>query len=289
MNCFRSSVVRAAVWWFLTVLICSSSCLAQQTLGSLNGTVVDPSGAAISGATVSATNPAINVTQTTTTQHTGFFQIFNLPIGTYVLKVSLPGFESTALNGITVQEARATTVNATLKIGQASESVEVTATPLLNATDATNGYTLDSAQIDLTPLATGSFTQAAVLSPGVNAELLSNLDSNAGLGNQPIWANGQRDTSNTFQVDGVDSTNLFNGKSSSGASSQRYNFNIGSAPTVGGSFSVGTSVYGSNGNSLPSPPPEFMQELRVNASMYDAQQGATSGAQIDVNTNTRHQ
>ncbi len=106
------------------------------------------------------------------------------------------------------------------------------------------------------------------------------------LGNQPIWANGQRDTSNTFQVNGVDSTNLFNGKSSSGDSSQRYNFNIGSAPTAGGSFSVGTSVYGSNGNSLPSPPPEFMQELRVNASMYDAQQGATSGAQIDVNTST---
>jgi hypothetical protein len=125
-----------------------------------------------------------------------------------------------------------------------------------------------------------------VLSPGVNAELLSNLDSNAGLGNQPIWANGQRDTSNTFQVNGVDSTNLFNGKSSSGSSSQRYNFNIGSASTVGGSFSVGTSVYGSNGNSLPSPPPEFTQEIRVNASMYDAQQGATSGAQIDVNTSS---
>ena len=202
------------------------------------------------------------------------------------VKVSHAGFETTQLKGIPVQEARATTVNATLKVGQVSESVEVTATPLLNATDTTNGYTLDSAQIDMTPLATGSFTQIAVLSPGVNAELLSNLDSNAGLGNQPIWANGQRDTSNTFQVNGVDSTNLFNGKSSSGATSQRYNFNIGSAPTVGGSFSVGTSVYGSNGNSLPSPPPEFTQELRVNASMYDAQQGATSGAQIDVNTTT---
>ena len=49
---------------------------------------------------------------------------------------------------------------------------------------------------------------------------------------------------------------------------------------------VGTSVYGSNGNSLPSPPPEFLQELRVNTSMYDAQQGATSGAQIDANTKT---
>lgn len=270
----------------LTVLLSSVHGYGQQTLGSLNGTIVDSSGAAVPGATVIVTNTAINYSTTTTTQGTGFYQVFNLPVGTYSVRVSHQGFDTTQFKGIPVQEARATTVNATLKIGQVSESIEVTATPLLNASDATNGYTLDSAQIDLTPLATGSFTQVAVLSPGVNAELLSNLDSNSGLGNQPIWANGQRDTSNTFQVDGVDSTNLFNGKSSSGSSSQRYNFNIGSAPTVGGSFSVGTSVYGSNGNSLPSPPPEFTQELRVNASMYDAQQGATSGAQIDVNTST---
>ena len=269
-----------------TALFLLEPIYAQQTLGSINGTVLDPSGAAVPDATITATNAAINFSRSTTSQSSGFFQMFNLPVGVYTVKVTHPGFETTQLNGITVQEAQAKTVPVSLKIGQVSESVEVTANPLLNATDATNGYTLDSAQIDLTPLATGSFTQVAVLSPGVNAELLSNLDSNAGLGNQPIWANGQRDTSNTFQVNGVDSTNLFNGKSSSGSNSQRYNFNIGSAPTVGGSFSVGTSVYGSNGNSLPSPPPEFTQELRVNASMYDAQQGATSGAQIDVNTST---
>ena len=285
MNQSWRSVARSGLF-LLAVLICCMPGLAQQTLGSLNGTVLDQSGAAVGGATVTATNIDINVTATTTTQGTGFFQIFNLPIGAYVVKISHEGFEVTQLTAIPVQEARATTVNATLKVGKITESVTAIATPLLNATDTTNGYTLDSAQIDLTPLATGSFTQMATLSPGVNAELLSNLDSNAGLGNQPIWANGQRDTSNTFQVNGVDSTNLFNGKSSSGSNSQRYNFNIGSAPTVGGSFSVGTSVYGSNGNSLPSPPPEFTQELRVNASMYDAQQGATSGAQIDVNTKT---
>jgi hypothetical protein len=252
----------------------------------VNGTVLDPSGAAIPDATVTVTNPATSLTRTTTTQATGFFQIFNLPIGNYLVRVAHEGFETTTLKGIVVQEARAATVNVNMKMGQVSQSVEVTANPLLNATDATNGYTLDAGQIDITPLATGSFTQVAVLSPGVNAELLSNLDSNSGLGNQNIWANGQRATSNTFQMDGVDSTNLFNGMSSSGDTSQRYNFNIGSAATVGGAYSVGTSVYGSNGNSLPSPPPEFMQELRVNASMYDAQQGATSGAQIDVNTAT---
>jgi hypothetical protein len=250
----------------------------------VNGTVLDPSGAAVTGATVTVTDAAINVTETTTTQRTGFFQIFNLPIGTYTIKVGHEGFDTTQVSGITVQEAHATTMNVSLKLGRASESVEVTANPLLNATDNTNGYTLDSAQIELTPLATGSFTQLAVLSPGVSAELLSNLDSNAGLGNQPIWANGQRDTSNTFQVNGVDVTNIFNGKSSSGANSQRYNFGVGETDAVGGEFGTGTSVYESNGNSLPSPPPEFLQELRVNTSMYDAQQGATSGAQIDANT-----
>jgi hypothetical protein len=260
--------------------------LAQQTLGSLNGTVVDPSGAAVVAATVTATNASINVTRTTTTQGNGFYQIFNLPIGSYVVTVKHEGFESTETNGITVQEARTTTVNATLKLGKASESVEVTANPLLNSTDTTNGYTLDSAQIELTPLATGSFTQLAVLAPGVSAELLANLDSNAGLGNQNIWANGQRATSNTFQLNGVDATNIFNGMTSSGTASQRYNFGVGETATVGGEYGTGTSVYESNGNSLPSPPPEFLQELRVNTSMYDAQQGATLGAQIDASTGT---
>jgi len=280
---------RLAAWFGIAFLAAVASVFpvnAQQTLGSINGTVVDPSGAIVAGAKVTVKAPAIGVTRTTTTQSNGVYQIFNLPVGIYSVAVTAPGFDTTQINGIHVQEAHASTVPATLRVGQTSESVEVTANPLLNATDATNGYTLDASQIQITPLATGSFTQLAVLSPGVNAELLSNLDTNAGLGNQNIWANGQRATDNTFQAMGVDATNLFNGMSSSGDTSQRYNFNIGTNATVGGAHSVGTSVYGSNGNSLPSPPPEFLQELRVNASMYDAQQGATSGAQIDVNTAT---
>ena len=268
------------------LLFCTLPTRAQQTLGSLNGTVLDPSGASVPDANVTVTNTQIDLKRTTKSQSNGFFQIFNLPIGTYKVSVSREGFETTDQSGISVQEARATTVNVSLKLGQASETVEVVGNPLLNATDATNGYTLDSAQIDETPLATGSFTQLAVLSPGVNAELLSGIGTNAGLGNQPVWANGQRDTSNTFQVDGVDVTNLFNGKSSSQDASQRYNFNIGQGSSTAGTIQNGTSVYGSNGNGMPSPPQDFLQELRVNSSMYDAQQGATSGAQIDANTRT---
>jgi len=271
----------------LLTMLClfASRANAQQTLGSVSGTVFDPTGAAIPNATVTVSDAEIGVTRTTQSQSNGFFQIFNLPIGTYRVEAGHDGFDKAALTAVSVQEAHTSTVNLTLKVGQAEgTTVEVTATPLLNATDATNGYTLDQAQIAITPLATGSFTQLAVLSPGTSAELLANLDTNSGLGNQPIWANGQRDTSNTFRVNGIDSTNLFNGKSSSGSNSQRYAFNIGQTPAVGGAAGVGTSVYGSNGNSLPSPPPEFLQELRVNTSLYDAQQGATSGAQIDANT-----
>ncbi len=278
----------------LVVLTFASPSFAQQTLGSLNGTVVDPSGAAIPAATVKVTDAAINVTASTTTQKTGFFQIFNLPVGTYVVSVSHDGFETTNLPGISIREAQASTVDVSLKIGQVATSVEVISNPMLNATDATNGFTMDSQQIAATPLATGSFTQLAVLSPGANAELLSGLTTNSGLGNQNIQANGQRATSNTMQVNGVDVTNIFTGMTSSGLTSQRFNFNIGAGSTsssssagsgpVGGASLEGVSPYGSVGNSLPSPPAETIAELRVNTSMYDAQQGATAGAQIDVNT-----
>jgi hypothetical protein len=282
----------------LCLLVCSvfvlPNALAQETLGSLNGTVTDVSGAAVSGATVAAVSDQTGLRRSTTTQNSGYWEILNLPIGSYAVTISAQNFETEHFPGISVQEMRAATIPASLKPGKVTESVTVTANPLLNATDTTNGYTLDSAQIDTVPLATGSFTQLAVLSPGVNAELLSGLNTNAGLGNQNIWANGQRATSNTFQVNGVDSSNIFNGMTSSGLTSQRYNFNIGGGSTsstssagaasIGGAAQTGTSVYGSNGNSLPSPPTEFLQELRVNTSMYDAQQGATSGAQIDAST-----
>ena len=296
ISCSRLYRYSFAIVATLIFITCSAPVLAQQTLGTLNGTVLDTSGAAVPGATVTVRNPQTSLQRTTTSQDNGFFQIFNLPVGTYDVKVSHSGFDTTDLPAIQIREASATTVNVSLKVGQVSTSVTVSANPLLNATDTTNGYTLDKEQIALTPLATGSFTQLAVLAPGVNAELLSGIDTNAGIGNQPIWANGQRDTSNTFQVNGVDVSNIFNGKSSSGDTSQRYNFNIGAGSTsssssagaaaIGGASPTSTSVYGSNGNSLPSPPPQFITELRVNTSMYDAQQGATSGAQIDVNTAT---
>jgi hypothetical protein len=80
---------------------------------------------------------------------------------------------------------------------------------------------MDTAQIEAVPLATGSFTGLATQSTGVSAELGGGTGANSGLGNAPIWANGQRDTSNSFLLNGVDASNLFNGKSTSQVSSSR--------------------------------------------------------------------
>jgi hypothetical protein len=269
---------------FSSLLMVAGSAKAQETLGAINGTVSDAKGAVMQDAKVVVVGEQTGLTRTVKSTQTGHYEVLNLPIGTYEVTVTHDGFETSDFPGVPVQEAKTTTVNAAMKIGQMSQSVTVTANTMLNATDTNNGYTLDKEQIQAIPLATGSFTQMATLAPGVSAELLSGTGTNAGYGNQPIWANGQRDTSNSFQVNGVDVTNLFNGKSSSETTSQRLNFNIGEYTGPGGSSQSDTSVYGSNGQGLASPPPEFIQELRVNTSMYDAQQGQTSGAHVDVNT-----
>ncbi|MGA7349653.1 MAG: carboxypeptidase-like regulatory domain-containing protein, partial [Acidobacteriaceae bacterium] len=282
----------APVLW-LSVVFCVAVPLtidAQQTLGGITGQVTDISGAAVAGAAVTATGEQTGLTRVATTNGEGVYTLVNLPIGTYAISVVNQGYESQKFPGILVQADRTASVNAVLKVGQVSQSVTVEATPLLNTVDTTNGYVLDKTQIDTIPLPTGSFTGLAILSPGVNAELPGGTGSNSGLGNAPIWANGQRDTSNAFLLNGVDASNLFNGKSTSQVESARVVNNTGgsasSGTTSAGVEASASSVYLSIGNSLPTPAPEMLQEVRVNASMYDAQQGSASGAHIDMSTSS---
>ena len=86
-----------------------------------------------------------SLTRTVKTNGAGEYTFVNLPIGTYTLTYTADGFEAQKTQHIAVQADRTATVNAQLKIGQASETVEVDATPLMNAVDTTNGYVLDNA------------------------------------------------------------------------------------------------------------------------------------------------
>jgi hypothetical protein len=258
---------------------------AQQTLGSINGNVADTTGAVIQGAQVRARATATNLEVDATTKSDGSFSIADLPIGTYEVKFIKDGFETNVYPNILVQGNRTATVNASLKPGTASSSVTVNATPLLNETDTTTGYVLGESIIQNTPLGTGSLTQLALLSPGVNADLLGGSGSGSGLGNRAIFANGQRDSSNSFSLNGLSGNNLFNGKTTSEVGGNRFALNTGeNFSNNGGEIQTSTSVYDAIGEALPSPPQETVEELHVNSAGYDASQGGSSGAHIGYTT-----
>jgi Carboxypeptidase regulatory-like domain/TonB dependent receptor len=263
--------------------------LAQQTLGGITGTVTESTGSVLPQAVVTVVGDGTTLTRTQTSNGNGSYDFVNLPIGTYTLTFTHEGFQTQKVPSILVQANRTATVNTTMQVGQVATTITVQETPLMNSVDTTNGYILDREQIETIPLPTGSFTGLAVLSPGVNAELPSGTGANSGLGNQAIWANGQRDTSNSFLLNGVDASNLFNGKSTSQVASGRIVNNTGVANannTTAEIVQTTASPYLAIGQAIPTPAPETVQEFRVNTSMYDAQQGSTSGAHIDMSTSS---
>src|SRR5580693_6613089 len=253
--------------------VCISPSQAQQTLGSISGTVTDSSGGVIHEATVKILNLDTGLEQTVTTKSDGSFNVSDLPIGTYSVTFSRQSFKTEVHSQILVQGNRTTTVNGSLQPGEVNMTVTVTGTPLMNQTDTTNGYVVDQLVIQDTPLGTGSFTQLAILSPGVHADFLGGSGSNSGLGNQAIFSDGNRDTSN-----------IFNGNSTSQVGENRFVLNTGENFGSGGEIQTSTSVYGAIGQALPTPPLDAIQEISVNSSMYDASQGNNSGAHINVTT-----
>ncbi|MGO9242113.1 MAG: TonB-dependent receptor domain-containing protein [Bryobacteraceae bacterium] len=259
-------------------------CQAQQTLGAITGTVLDSSGSAVPDAEVQARNVATNLEVIVHSQSNGSYSISDLPVGTYELSFKKTGFTIESHTQVLVQSGRTTTIDGSLKVGSISTTVEVTAVALMNQTDATTGYVVDQLTIQDTPLGTGSFTQLAILSPGVHADFLGGAGANAGLGNQAIFANGNRDTSNSFSMNGVSTNNLFNGNSTSQVGENRFVLNTGENFGSGGEIQTSTSVYGAIGQALPTPPIDAIQEITVNSAMYDASQGNSSGAHIGVLT-----
>ncbi len=278
---FKSPKILALLFSILMFTLPSYS---QQVVGAITGTVTDPTGAAVPDATVKALNVATNLEITAVTKSNGSYVVPELPAGTYKLTISKESFKTETHTEVLVNGNRTTTVDSSLVLGAISATVEVTATPLMNQVDTTSGYVVDELTIQNTPLGTGSFTQLAILSPGVHADFLSGGGANAGLGNQAIYADGNRDTSNSFSLNGIGTNNLFNGNSTSNVGENRFVLNTGENFGAGGSILTNTSVYGAIGQALPTPPPDSIQEIAVNASMYDASQGNNSGAHISVLT-----
>src|ERR1700675_124238 len=112
---------------WLAVILCGFlfllvSCYAQQSLGSINGTVYDTSGGVVSNATVKVRNLATNDERTVSTKNDGSYQVADLAIGTYEVSFSKDGFETEVHSQVAVQGNRTVTVNGSLPPGQGSST-----------------------------------------------------------------------------------------------------------------------------------------------------------------------
>src|SRR5215471_18748377 len=127
--------------------------VSAQTLGEITGEVTDPSGAITPGASVTATNMATNIARVTRTNEAGIYSFPALVPGTYQVKVESPGFQSAVRNNIELQVQQTARVDFTLVVGQAAQTVEVSGTSLLLATEsATVGTVIEQKSIVDLPL-----------------------------------------------------------------------------------------------------------------------------------------
>ncbi|MBV9302261.1 MAG: TonB-dependent receptor [Acidobacteriaceae bacterium] len=173
---------------------------AQLTSGNITGVVYDQTGATVPGATVIAHNDATGVENTTTSTGAGDYRFENLPVGTYTINVNASGFTKTEVKNIKVELNVTVTTNVTLRIGQATTSVEVTESAVaIDTTTAQIQTTFETKQItDLPVTATGSgVLNLSLLSPGVSTS------GTVGVGTGPS-VGGQRPRNNNFTVEGID-------------------------------------------------------------------------------------
>ncbi|HLV88784.1 MAG TPA: carboxypeptidase regulatory-like domain-containing protein [Candidatus Sulfotelmatobacter sp.] len=180
------------------------------TSGDLTGTVTDPSGAVVTGATLTVTSLADGSVQTITTGSTGLYRFPFLKPGEYKLAVKMKNFK-TVEQDITVVVGQVTTANVKLELGAGSEVVEVTgAAPLLQTENADTSTSFTETQLKALPAPGGDITSYAYTAPGV---VVSN---GAGYGN--FSANGLPSTSNLFTVNGNDYMDPYLNLNNSGAS-----------------------------------------------------------------------
>ncbi len=248
---------------FALVCLLSGPCFAGVT-ASISGTVKDASGAAISGATVTATSVETGVAQTQLTNAQGFYSFQSLPLGHYDIQVQQTGFKLFRETGLLLDVDSALVVDAALRVGQTKEVVEVSAETLHVETSSTQlGEVIDTQEMTGVPLVSRSYTDLLALQPGVVSSSSGMSGALAGPFNSTgvvmplvsgdlnaggLSVNGMREADNGFLLNG--------------ATVQEPGFG-------------GTAVI---------PNLDSIAEFRILTNNFDAEYGNYSGGQINVIT-----
>jgi len=193
------------------LLFVSLPAFGQEVTAAIVGTVTDPSGAPINGATVTAFDTEHGTVWTAKTNESGAYNFPRVPVGTYRLEIVAQGFQKMIRPPFTLVLNQSARVDAQMKVGQVSETVEVTGEAPVLQTETTQVSTIiDSRTNDNLPLATRNPVQLTLLSPGaVTVDTKSlNLGSNTAEGGGRPYINGNREQANNFLLDGLDNNQV---------------------------------------------------------------------------------
>jgi outer membrane receptor protein involved in Fe transport len=220
---------------------------AQETGGTISGTVVDAQGLAIPGATVTVTGPQGD--RTAVTDANGRFTVPFLVPGTYTVRTEMSGFKPIERRDVVLRLGQTLDLSLRLEVGGLTETVEVSGSPVIDRTTTTIGTNIDSELLARLPVGR-RFSDTLYVAPGVST------GGTVGEANPSI--SGASGLENQYVVDGVNITNQGYGAL--------------------GSYSI---VFGSLGNGTPF---DFMQEVQVKTGGFEAEFGQATGGVVNVVT-----
>ena len=229
---------------------------AQNVTATITGKVTDATGAAIPGARVTATSVERGTVYPTTTNSEGFYNLANLPVGTYNLKIENQGFQTATQSNIVLQLNQVARIDVPMQVGNVSTSVEVTGQAPVLQTEATLvGQVIDEQTTTTLPLATRNYVQLTLLTAGSvhpDPSTFTNGQTTASSGRP--YVNGNREQANNFILDGMDNNQVSDnlvGYAPSVDAIQEFNEITQNAPAEFGNFMggiVSTEIKsGSNG------------------------------------------
>ena len=230
------------------LLVATLPLSAQEARGAITGRVSDTSGGMIPGASVTVTNTATNETRRVSTNETGYYEANFLEPGPYSVAVESGGFKRFVRSGITVNVSTRLEINVTLEVGGVAETIEVTAeAPLLDTTSASGGRVLDQKNLINLPFSDLNPFALTALAPGMQ------------------WT-GQPEYRRPFDNGGTSAFNTMGG-----VGQNEYTID-------------GMVVTGTNRRVGFVPPADAVTEFKLETSNFDASQGFTSGATINVSS-----
>jgi hypothetical protein len=238
-------MIRHSIAALLLLCVAFLTASAQEFRGSVTGKVTDPNGAVLPGATVVIKNVETNVEQTATTNSDGEYSFPLLQPGKYSLTVSAQGFAQATRDGLDIAVAAKVNVDVQMQPSGVGEMVQVVSNTDLETGSVSTGTNVNSRQISELPLTEGTAYQLATLAPGVvytGNPLFTGPTSNSNLA--------------AFRVDGATGANQI---------------------TLDGSPN-----YAFDGGVGFSPPSDAVQEFKVQTNAFDAQQGYSAGATVNV-------